>query len=101
MNRELPLGQETDEIQGLTQVVAESLARGDDPSAIAQKLIDSGWEPDQAHAFVGSIHQQMYENAPSAAGGQEGESGGWLLWIGGILGINFLSWLFDWGFWIY
>jgi hypothetical protein len=98
VNQELPLGQESDEIQGLTEVVAESLAKGDDPAAIAQKLIDGGWEPDQANAFVASIHQQIYENANA---GQEKESGGWLLWIGGILGINFLSWLFDWGFWIY
>lgn len=99
MTQETPLGQDAEEIEGLTHVVAKSLAEGKDPEAIAQQLIDSGWEPEQAHAFVGSIHQQLYEHAAGSA--QEGEGGGWMLWLGGIVGINFLSWLFDWGFWIY
>ena len=98
MNHELPPGQEADEIQGLTQVVAESLAKGEDPQSVAQKLIDSGWEPDQADGFVASIQQQMLE--PKNSGGGS-ESKGWLIWFGGIIGINFLSWLFNWGFWIY
>jgi hypothetical protein len=98
VNQETPLGQEDDEIQGLTQVVAESLGKGEDPQVVAQQLIDTGWEPDQANGFVGSIHQQMFEAQGS---GESRESNGWLLWIGAILGINFLSWLFNWGFWIY
>ena len=98
MNQELPPGQDADEIQGLTQVVAESLAKGDDPQAVSQQLIDSGWEPDQANAFVGSIHQHLFEEQSSS---RKSESGGWMMWIGAILGINFLSWAFDWGFWIY
>ena len=28
-------------------------------------------------------------------------SGGWLVWIGMLILINFLSWMFDWSFWIY
>lgn len=31
----------------------------------------------------------------------EGGGMGWLIWIGLILLINFLSWAFNWGFWIY
>jgi hypothetical protein len=33
----------------------------------------------------------------------ENSSGGsgWLLWIGVLILINFLSWLFDWSFWVY
>lgn len=32
----------------------------------------------------------------------EGGGGlGWLVWIGGLLLINFLSWAFNWSFWIY
>ena len=98
MNQELPPGQEADEIEGLTQVVANSLAKGDDPQAVAQQLIDSGWEPDQANAFVGSIHQHVSRQSSASAGS---ESQGWLVWIGVIVGINFLSWVFNWGFWIY
>ena len=98
MNQELPLGQEADEIQGLSQVVAESLANGEDPKSVAQKLVDSGWEPEQAEGFVGSIEQQMLAPQSSGAGS---EAKGWMIWAGGIIGINFLSWLFNWGFWIY
>ncbi len=98
MNQELPPGQAADEIQALTQVVSDSLAKGEDPQKIARQLIDSGWEPDQANNFVGSIHQHMFEGQSS---GRESESKGWLVWIVAIVGINFLSWLFNWGFWIY
>ena len=30
-----------------------------------------------------------------------GGAGGWLVWIGVLLLINFLSWMFDWSFWVY
>ncbi len=26
---------------------------------------------------------------------------GWVVWLGGLLVINFLSWLFNWPFWVY
>lgn len=26
---------------------------------------------------------------------------GWLIWIGLLIGINVLSYLFDWPFWVY
>lgn len=32
--------------------------------------------------------------------GEKGE-GNWLVWIGGLALINFLSWVFDWSFWLY
>ncbi len=32
-------------------------------------------------------------------GGSEG--GGWLIWIGLLIGFNVLSALFDWGWWLY
>jgi hypothetical protein len=30
-----------------------------------------------------------------------GGAGSWLVWIFLLLVINFLSWLFDWPFWVY
>ncbi len=32
---------------------------------------------------------------------EEGGGGGWLVWIGVLLFINLLSWVFDWPFWVY
>ena len=102
MTQQLPPGQEADEIQALAGIVAESLDKGEDPHAIAQQLIDSGWESDEANSFVGSIQQQLQQAHSVPAGGSAGsEAKGWLIWIGAIGGINLLSYLFDWGFWIY
>ena len=103
MNQELPPGQAADEIHALTEIVSESLASGEDPQKVAQQLIDNGWEPDQANHFVASIQQQMFEEQRSARVSESrgSESKGWLVWICAIVGINFLSWLFNWGFWIY
>jgi hypothetical protein len=30
-----------------------------------------------------------------------GGAGGWLVWIGLLILVNLLSWLFDWSFWVY
>ena len=98
MNQQLPPGLADDEIEEFSQLVAQSLAKGDDPAAVAQTLVDSGWEPDQANAFVGAIQQQLLEVQNS---GGSSESMGWLVWLGALIGINFLSWVFDWGFWLY
>ena len=43
MNQELPPGQAVDEIQALTQVVSDSLAKGEDPIKVSQQLIDTGF----------------------------------------------------------
>ena len=98
MTQESAPGQDDDEIQDLAMLVAQNLAKGESPEAISQQLVDSGWDPDEATAFVGSIQQQLAQ-MQSNQGSDEGM--GWLLWIGGILLINLLSYLFNWGFWIY
>lgn len=36
-----------------------------------------------------------------SAGKKGSGCGGWLVWIGLLIGINVLSWLFDWPFWIF
>lgn len=99
MNQELPPGLEDDEIGDLAQLVADRLAKGDPAETVASTLVENGWQPDQAMGFVGSIEQQLRQ--PQTSGGERSEVQGWMLWIGAIIGINFLSWLFNWGFWIY
>jgi hypothetical protein len=94
-----PPGQEDDEIQGLAILVAENLQKGESPQEIAQQLVENGWEEDDAVGFVGSIQRQLESHQQSGRGGGGGM--GWLIWIGAILLINALSYLFNWGFWIY
>lgn len=31
----------------------------------------------------------------------EDGAAGWVVWIGVLILVNFLSWAFDWSFWIY
>ena len=94
--------QERKELAGL---VANSLAKGEKPADISQQLVNSGWEQGAADEFVNRIALHLASasaNRPAARSSDEGGSGmGWLVWIGVILLINFLSFVFNWGFWIY
>jgi hypothetical protein len=101
MEKDLPPGQSDDEIDALAQMVAENLIDGEDPDQIAQQLIDGGWKEDEAHGFVESIQHQLIAQQHAQSGGGGGEGMGWLVWIGVILLVNGLSYLFDWGFWLY
>ena len=94
-----PPGQDDDEIQALAELVAKNLGEGESAEEIAQQLVDNGWELDDALGFVGSIRRQLDTAQQNTSAGGEGL--GWLVWVGGILLINLLSYLFNWGFWIY
>ncbi len=98
MNQQTAPGQDDDEIQDLAMLVAKNLADGESPDTIVNQLVDSGWETDDANSFVASIQHQLAQMQSHQG---DGEGMGWLLWIGGILLINLLSYLFNWGFWIY
>lgn len=98
MSQQLPPGQEDDEIEGLAILVAENLQKGESPEEIVQQLTESGWEEQDAIGFVSSIKHQLEEPQHVSQGGG---GMGWLVWLGGILLINLLSYLFNWGFWIY
>ncbi len=67
---------------------------------MSQQLVENGWEKEDAEEFVGSIATQM-----AAARTRQKASGGggtsWLIWIGLLLLINLLSYIFNWPFWIY
>ena len=93
-----------EERQALARLVAQSLAKGEKPADISQQLANNGWEKAEAAEFVGRIAlQQASVNRPTPqpSGGGGGGGMGWLAWIGVILFINLLSYLFNWPFWIY
>lgn len=90
------------ELNELAGMVAESLSKGEKPADITKQLVNSGWEQAEADQFVSSIGQQLVKVQQSGAqSGDEGGGMGWLVWIGLLLLINFLSWVFGWGFWLY
>ena len=84
----------------LVQHVAQALAGGATPNDVVAGMVENGWEEDDAREVVGRIAMQMSE-AGAAQKESGGGGGGWLLWIAIIIGINVLSYLFNWSFWIY
>ena len=91
--------EDQEELDQLANMVVESLAKGEKPADISKQLVAGGWEQEAADDFVRSIQMHL-----ASAAAQEDEGGGamgWLVWIGAILFINFLSWVFGWPFWIY
>lgn len=91
------------ELRELAGVVAESLNKGEKPADISKQLVNSGWEQEDADGFVSSVAQHLATAQRAAAHSNGGGGGGmgWLIWIGALLFINLLSYLFNWPFWIY
>jgi hypothetical protein len=91
-----------EEQQELAGLIAESLAKGETPEEISQKLVENGWEQEAADEFVNTVAHYV-ASAERSASYSRGWDGGmsWAVWIGVILFINLLSWLFNWDFFIY
>ncbi len=100
---EQPSAEDQAEMQELAILVAKALAKGESTDSVIADLTNNGFEPEEAAEFVYSVEYQLMEaqERHNSGGGGGGEGSGWLLWIGGILLINFLSYIFGWGFWIY
>lgn len=92
-----------EELNALAQLVAESLAKGEKAADISAQLVNSGWEQSEADNFVARIalHLSSAKHSRPAAASDDGGGMGWLIWIGALLLINFLSFVFGWGFWVY
>jgi hypothetical protein len=92
-----------EELDALARLVAESLAKGEKAADISAQLVNSGWEQADADNFVARIalHLSSTQHSQPTAASGEGGAMGWLIWIGVILLINLLSFLFGWGFWVY
>ena len=86
-----------EDIEQFVSAVADQLAAGVPQSEVVDQLVESGWEEDEARQLVQDIGRKV--TAAGSSGGGEGM--GWLLWIGILVGVNVLSYLFDWPFWLY
>ena len=86
------------EVEALVQNVGSALANGTSPQAIVQELVNNGMPQADAKALVANVGQHV--KAGSGGGGGRGVSG-WLIFIGVILVLNLLSYVFHWGwtFW--
>ena len=96
-----PSQDEQAEAQELALLVAKALANGESRESVIADLTNNGWDPAEADDYVSTIEYHLSQAQHRQSSGGGGEGMGWLLWIGGILLINLLSYLFGWGFWIY
>lgn len=90
-----------EELQQLAELVADALAKGEDHEQIVGDLVSNGWDERSAKKFVRSVEQMMHAPQQQHHGGDEGGGFGWLIWIGVLILINGLSYVFNWGFWLY
>lgn len=92
-----------EELQQLAELVAEALGNGESREKVITDLVENGWDERSADKFVRSVEQVIYAQPQPAGGHADSEGGGfgWLIWIGALLLINGLSYVFNWGFWLY
>ncbi len=91
--------------------IREQRDAGHSRGALRQQLEEHGYDAETAASLVdtalGDARQTAARRARSSrraahgGGGGDSEGLGWLIWIGLLLFINLLSWIFDWPFWIY
>jgi hypothetical protein len=90
----LPPGQDADEIEELTEMISENLDEGIDPGQIIGQLVDSGWEEEDAVAFVVSIGRANEHPVELVSQSGEKSGYGWLIWVGFLL-FSLLRYFFE------
>lgn len=70
-------------------------------NALDSRLNDPLAQAMNAAASAPTSRSQSSLGQTSSSGGGDDGAMGWVIWIGLILLINFLSYLFNWPFWIY
>jgi hypothetical protein len=71
--------------------------QGKSSTQIKDALVSEGLDNESAKIVVNNMNQAITEQKRNESSGV----GGWVIWIGLLLLINLLSWIFDWPFWIY
>ena len=87
-------------IQQAAKKAAEGLLSGRPRTSVANDLAADGWSEGDANELVLGVEEAILEDADESDDNGSG-IGGWVTWIGVLVVINFLSWTFDWPFWIY
>lgn len=88
---------EAEEIQELSELVFEAIARGDSRESVIADLSGNGISDDVAEELVVMAELKIYEiETASAQPTNEGDGGmSWLIWVGLIVGYKLLSLLFN------
>lgn len=92
-----------EQMQGLTDWILEEKQAGKTDLEIKNQLVEKGVEPTAASDLIEKINQRIAQRVQQEVGDDD-EGGGfpsWIIYILLLLGINLLSYIFDWSFWIY
>lgn len=83
-------------VEAVYKYAAQLMQNGLSSAEVESKLVEQGLDKESAGAVVKNLNDYL-------AGKNDGDGGamGWLVWIGILIGINLLSYIFDWPFWIY
>lgn len=104
---------ERESMEQAFQAVAKELAKGRPWQAVAHELTQAGWQRPEAAEFVQGVERELREwerqqrasastaGATTAHQAQGGALGSWVVYVGILIGINVLSYIFDWPFWVY
>ncbi len=81
-------------VEAIYKYAAQLMQSGLSPSEVKAKLVEKGLDNESADTVVDNLGKHSSDE--KGGGGM-----GWLAFIGILIAINFLSYIFDWPFWIY
>lgn len=76
---------------------------GSSDLSIRNSLMEKGLSKDDALIILDNVNEGFFGQVQEGGGVESGggEFPRWLIYVLALVGINVLSFLFDWGFWIY
>ncbi len=88
---------EAEEIQELSELVFEAIARGDSRESVLADLSQNGISDEVAEELVVMAELKIFEIETVSANPANEDDGGmsWLIWVGLIVGYKILSLLFN------
>ena len=88
---------EAEEIQELSELVFEAIARGDSRESVLADLSQNGISDEVAEELVVMAELKIFEIETVSANPANKDDGGmsWLIWVGLIVGYKILSLLFN------
>ena len=88
---------ENEIIEQIYTYALELKESGKSDSQIQEALIESGLDEESSKGIIGNMNAAISEKAEEESSGFPS----WLIWRLALIGLNVLSAIFDWPFWVY
>lgn len=90
--------EEQELVKKIYAIAARMKETGHSDGEIIKALMDDGLDQPSAQTVVNNLHYAEEQPIAESSGGG---FPGWLVWVLLLVGVNVLSAVFDWGFWLY